>query len=192
MCASNWTSASGPCVRDDGAQRRAARSSDRPPTTSGVAPASRMRGHACVDRGVRRLDADRRRVDVARRRRSSASRTARSSGSRSTGRISDDCARISRGRGGAPDAVRRAAVERHAEHRDVHAGQIGLMRQPHERRRLRGTADSFANRAASTSSRLPPCASRFATSDVVSSSRPPCGASPGGRTRGTAPDATTG
>ena len=42
MCASNWTSASGPCVRDT-ARRTGSEIEWSPPTIIGVAPAARMR-----------------------------------------------------------------------------------------------------------------------------------------------------
>jgi hypothetical protein len=74
------------------------------------------------DRGVGRLDADRRRIHV----------TGVDDGQRlegrdllkyEYGRMSDDWARISRGAEPRARAIRRAAVEGDAQHRDIDAGE---------------------------------------------------------------------
>jgi hypothetical protein len=91
---------------------------------------------ARLDRRVRRLDPDRRRVDVSRvhdgedLERRDLLEVGVGPDER---RLRPDLARPH------PRArtVRCAAVERHAQHRDVNPREVGLVRQPHERRRLR-------------------------------------------------------
>ena len=134
MCASNCTSASGPC-RFASARRTGSEIEWSPPMTIGRAPA-RNRADARLDGVVAFLDAHRRRVDVADvgdvqaiERRDFLKVAVRPN----QRRLRANLARAQPRAG----PVRGAAVERHADDRDVEAARILDVRQPHERRRLR-------------------------------------------------------
>ena len=135
MCASNCTSASGPC-RFASARRIGSEIEWSPPITIGRAPASAIAPMRVGHHLVALLDADRRRVDVADVRdveaieRRHLLKVAVGPDQR---RLGAHLARAEPRAG----PVRGAAVVGHADNRDVETPRILHVRQPHERRRVR-------------------------------------------------------